>query len=534
MTLFTIVEIVIVAVACCAASVHYIHALQMGRYQLPAYRHWLSKNRDRILKENVLWAFVAALMKIYLPVVLSMLMAGEEARRALSGWLVLLLFSALMAWIAWRDYTRPSRRPFVVTQRVRRLLSVLLALCLLAAALLELLTIPPYFLFAVMPFLVQLAAAIINPYEARLNASFFKSARKKIRARKDLITIGITGSYGKTNVKFMLRQLLSKKYEVLATPASFNTAMGISRVVNDQLEAKHQVFIAEMGATHVGDIKELVDLVRPKYGILTSIGPRHLDTFGSLENIATTKFELVQGLPKDGLAVFGCGDDYINRLYALCRHDKCRVGMDAGDGVYMWPEEIAFSAKGTSFTLCCADGETVHCRTRLLGSYNVKNILLAAALAKRMGLTMDEIADGVKALQPIEHRMQLVPGDLNVIDDSLNEDADSAFEAMRVIAQMPGRRIVVTPGLGEQGGREADVNYALGTVMADSADAVILVGRRAFSRSIIRGMKQSGFSSANLHTADDMEDAEEILHEISEKGDTVLFESRIPEYEDEE
>ena len=109
---------------------------------------------------------------------------------------------------------------------------------------------------------------------------------------------------------------------MLATPASFNTAMGISRVVNDQLEAKHQVFIAEMGATHVGDIKELVDLVRPKYGILTSIGPRHLDTFGSLENIATTKFELVQGLPKDGLAVFGCGDDYINRLYALCRRDK--------------------------------------------------------------------------------------------------------------------------------------------------------------------------------------------------------------------
>ncbi len=534
MTLFTIVEIVIVAVACCAASVHYIHALQMGRYQLTAYRHWLSKNRDRILKENVLWAFVAALLKIYLPVLLSMLMSGEEARRTLSGWLVLLLFSALMAWLAWRDYTRPSRRPFVVTQRVRRLLSVLLTLCLLVAALMALLTIPPYFLFALMPFLVQLAATIINPYEARLNAGFFKSARKKIRDRKDLITIGITGSYGKTNVKFMLRQLLSRKYEVLATPASFNTAMGISRVVNDQLEDRHQVFIAEMGATHVGDIRELVGLVRPKYGILTSIGPRHLDTFGSLENIATTKFELVQGLPKDGLAVFGCGDDYINRLYALCRHDKCRIGMDAGEGAYMWPEEIAFSARGSSFTLCCADGGTAHCRTRLLGSYNIRNILLAAALARKMGLSMDEIAEGIKALQPIEHRMQLVPGDLNVIDDSLNEDADGAFEAMRVIAQMPGRRIVVTPGLGEQGGREADVNYALGTVMADSADAVILVGRRAFSRSIIRGMKQSGFSSANLHTAEDMEDAEEILHEISDKGDTVLFESRIPEYEDEE
>jgi len=532
--LFVIVEIVIVAVACCAASVHYLHVLQMERYQLPAYRHWLLKNRDRWLKENVLWAFVAAALRIYLPVLLSMVMAGEAERRALSNWAVLLLFSALMAYIAWRDYSRPSRKPFVVTRRVRRLLSVLLALCLLAALIMELLSIPPYFLFAVMPLLVQLAAMIINPYETRLNASFFKSAKKKIREHADLITIGVTGSYGKTNVKFILRELLSSRYNVLATPASFNTAMGISRVVNDQLREEHQVFIAEMGATHVGDIKELVELVRPKYGILTSVGPRHLDSFGSLENIATTKFELIQGLPRNGLAVFGSGDDYISRLYALCKHDKCRIGLDGDAGAFMRAEGISFSARGTDFDMVCADGESVHCRTRLLGTYNVKNILLAAALARKLGLSMNEIGEGVKRLQPIEHRMQLVPGKLNVIDDSMNEDADSAFEAMRVLAQMPGRRIVVTPGLGEQGGKESDVNYALGTVMADSADAVILVGRRAFSRSIIRGLKQSGFSSASLHTADDMDDATEILEEISDDGDTVLFESRIPDYEDEE
>ena len=530
--LFKTVEIIVVAVACCAASVHYIHALQMERYQLPAYRHWLSKNRDRILKENVLWAFAAALLSLYLPVLLSMFMAGEEVRRTLAGWTVLALFAGLMGYIAWRDYTRPSRKPFVATQRVRRLLSVELSLCVVSAILLSLMRIPVYFLFAAMPFLVQLAATIINPYEAKLNASFFKSARKKIREHKNLVTIGITGSYGKTNVKFILRELLSKKYNVLATPASFNTAMGISRVVNDQLKPEHEVFIAEMGATHVGDIKELVSLVRPKYGILTSIGPRHMDTFGSLENIASTKFELIQGLPKDGFAVFGSGDDYINRLYALCRHDKCRVGLEGDGDAWLRAEQMTFSEKGTAFTMICADGQTARCRTRLLGSYNVKNILLAAALAQRMGLSLDEIAEGVKRLSPIEHRMQLIPGDLNVIDDSVNDDADSAFEAMRVLAQMPGRRIVVTPGLGEQGGKEADVNFALGTVMADSADAVIVVGRRAFSRSIIRGMLQSGFSRSNIHTADDMDDAAEILQEISEPGDTVLFESRIPEYEE--
>ncbi len=535
--LLTIVEIVIVALGCCAASVHYIHALQMGRYQLPTYRQWLGRDRDRILKDNVLWAFAAAALRVYLPVLLSMFIAGEQLRATLSTCLVMLAFAALMARIAWRDYARPSRRPFVATQRVRRLLSVLFLLCLMLAALMSMMkpvAIPPYFLYALMPFMVYLAAAIINPYEARLNAGFFRSARRKIREQEGLITIGITGSYGKTNVKFILRDMLSRKYRVLATPASFNTAMGISRVVNDQLTPEHQVFIAEMGATHVGDIKELVDLVHPKYGILTSIGPRHMDTFGSMENIAGTKFELVQGLPRDGLAVFGTGDDYIKRLYALCRHDKCRIGLDGDDGAYMRAENIHFSDRGTGFTMACADGGAVRCRTRLLGTYAVKNILLAAALARRMGLSMEQIAEAVKELSPIDHRMQLVPGKLTVIDDSLNEDADSAFEALRVVSQMPGRRIVVTPGLGEQGGKEADVNFALGTVLADSADAVILVGRRAFTRSIIRGMMQSGFSPANLYSADDSEDASEILQEISDDGDTVLFESRIPEYEEEE
>ena len=529
---FRIVEIVLTALARCAASIHYVHGLQMERYQVAAFRRWLSKDRERLFKENVLWAFVAALLSVYLPVLLSMFIAGQEVRRAISDWLVLAAFCGMLGWVTWRDLHEPSRKPFALTHRARRLMGVLGAICLLASTLLVLMSIPPYFIFAVLPYLVQLAATIINPYETRLNAGFFRAARAKVRQRKDLTVIGITGSYGKTNVKFILKEILSKRYSVLVTPASFNTAMGISRVINDELKPEHQVFIAEMGATHVGDIKELVDLTRPKYGILTSIGPRHMDTFGSLDNIASTKYELIQGLPRDGFAVFGSGDDYISRLYARCEREKCMVSVDPDPDAAIWAEGIGYSDRGASFTLVTSKGEKIFCRTKLLGVYNVKNILLAAAMAQRLGMSLEEIAEGVRRVEPMEHHMQLTPGELNVIDDTLNEDADGAFEAMRVIAQMPGRRIVVTPGLGEQGGKEADVNFALGTVMADSADTVILVGRRAFSRSIIRGMVQSGFSRSNLHTADDMDDATEILNEITEEGDTVLFESRIPDYEE--
>lgn len=530
--LFGIVEIIAVALLCCMASVHYIHVLQMGRYQIPAYRNWRNKNRDHVLMENVLWAFVGGVLKLLMPVLISMFVQVEATRNAIANWLTLAIFAGIAIWIALRDYRMPSKKPFVYTQRVRRFSIVLLLECLLGSAILELISIPPYFLFAGMPFLVELAAMIIEPYENRLNAGFFQSAKKKIRQRKDLITIGITGSYGKTNVKFILREILSTKYNVLATPASFNTAMGISRVINDQLTNAHQVFIAEMGATHVGDIKELVDLVKPKHGILTSIGPRHIDSFGSLANIAGTKYELIQGLPRDGIAVFGSGDGYIDRLFAKCQNEKYRVGLEGDGEVYMTAKVVAYSPKGSNFFLECENGDRIKCRTRLLGSYNIKNILLAATLAHKMGLSLEEIAEGIRRLQPIEHRMQLVSEEgYTVIDDSCNEDSEGAFEAVKVLAQMPGRRIVVTPGLTDVGGKEMDVNFALGTVMADGVDTVILVGERPGLRGLIRGLMQSGFSRSNIQSAGDAEVAEEILKEIISDGDTVLYESQIPDYE---
>ena len=533
--LFTLIQILVVSLACVAASLEHLHVLQAERYQLPSFRLWLSRSHERLLKENVLWAFVFALLSVYLPVLLSMFMPVAERRTTVSNWLLLALFALGMARIAWRDYSAPSKRPLVFTRRLIRLLVLLFALCVTVTALASLLLhIPAYFMFAGMPYLVLLAARIIEPYELRVNEKFFKSAKAKIRKHKKLIAIGITGSFGKTQTKFILRDILSAKYSVLATPASFNTAMGISRVINDDLESGHEVFIAEMGARHVGDIRKLVELVRPSIGVLTGIGSQHLDSFGSIENIATTKYELMRGLPKDGFAVFGSGDDYIDRLYAKCTREKCRVSLDREDASLLWAERVEYTGKGTSFMLWSREGECVPCRTKLLGRYAVKDILLAAAVALKLGMSLKEIAEAIPAIEPREHRLQLLPvgeDGLNMIDDTLNEDADTAYEAARVLARMPGRRIAVTPGVGEQDGKEKEVNYALGTELADSADTVILVGHRAFSRSLVRGLMEAGFSSGSLHTVDDADDADALLQELSEPGDTVLYESSIPDYE---
>ena len=155
------------------------------------------------------------------------------------------------------------------------------------------LLIPPVLL----PLWVALGGLLAWPIEKIISEMYFRDAQRILREQKDLIRIGITGSWGKTSVKFILGSLLSERYPTLVTPASFNTPMGVTKVIRNQLEPGHRIFIAEMGARHVGDIKEMCRLVHPQIGLITSIGPQHLDTFHTQERITKTKYELIQSIP---------------------------------------------------------------------------------------------------------------------------------------------------------------------------------------------------------------------------------------------
>ena len=258
---FSLIRIVLVAVCCAVACRHFVHMLQLESYQLPGYRRWMSRNRDRLLKNCVLVGLVGAVLSWYLPVFFSLFITERVRRESVANWVMLALFVAVTAALAVLDLRAPAKKPLVFTRRVRRLYGFIVLLCLAGSALLSLISLPPYLLYAGNCYIVMGAAAIAQPLEERINGQFFERARKKLEDRPDLIKIGITGSYGKTSTKFVLRDILSQKYRVLATPASFNTPMGLSRVINEQLKSEHQIFIAEMGARHVGDIKELCELV---------------------------------------------------------------------------------------------------------------------------------------------------------------------------------------------------------------------------------------------------------------------------------
>ncbi len=148
----------------------------------------------------------------------------------------------------------------------------------------------------IIPFIPALANLINMPVEKRINRYFIDDAKRMLREHGNLRIIGITGSFGKTSVKYYLTTLLSEGFRVLMTPESYNTPMGIVRTIREHLQPTHEIFVCEMGARHLHDIKEITDIVHPDDGILTSIGHQHLETFHSLDNIISTKYELLDAV----------------------------------------------------------------------------------------------------------------------------------------------------------------------------------------------------------------------------------------------
>ena len=304
--------------------------------------------------------------------------------------------------------------------------------------------------------------------------------------------------------------------------------MGVTKIIRTRLEPRHRVFVAEMGARHVGDIKEMCRLVHPQYGLLTSVGPQHLDTFKTVERVARTKYELVESLPPDGTAFFADDGGICRDLIEKTRISKFITGLDNRKDD-LWAEEIEYSPEGSSFYLCGKDF-SIHCSTELLGELNIRNILLCAGVAFKLGLTKEQIIRGIQKIRPVEHRLQLIrhPGGLNVIDDAFNSNIRGARQAFEVLSHFPGRRIVVTPGMVELGDREYEMNRDFGAYMAGCCDTAILVGKKR-SEAISEGLKKNDFSDDSIIVVPSLTAATDLLQNITGPGDTVLFENDLPD-----
>ncbi len=342
------------------------------------------------------------------------------------------------------------------------------------------------------------------------------------------IKIGITGSYGKTSVKEILKTILSQKYRVLATPRSYNTPLGIA-MTTKQLDSTHDIFIAEMGARGKGDIMELTKMVKPSIGIITGINNQHQETFKTIENTMDTKYELVENMDEKGCMFFSADNEKTRELYQKCPLEKFAVGITSPDGI-ITVSDIETTNTGTKFKLCVDGEEPQDCSTVLLGKSAISNICLAAAVAYKIGMTATEIASGINRVRLIGHRLELVPNNrgIVIIDDSYNSNVDGVISAMEVLDLFEGRKIVLTPGLVELGAYENVANLELGKILAKHADIVIVIGTHN-GETIINGLFEGGMDKNNIIFARTLKRGNEELNKIVKENDIVLFENDLPD-----
>ena len=430
---------------------------------------------------------------------------------------------------------QPAKKPLVYTNRVKRMLLTTF-LIYVAAILLSLLAggygiqvceIVLLVLFVLQPFLVLLVNSINRPVEKRIDQHYIDDAARILREMPNLTIIGVTGSYGKTSVKYFLSTLLSAQYNVLHTPGNYNTTLGVVRTIREQMKPFHEIFVCEMGAREVGDIKEICDLVHPDYGIITSIGPQHLQSFHTIENIIGTKFELADAVPENGKVFLNYDNDYI-RTHKI---DKNVVSYGTmGDDISYKAYDIAVSPRGSSFKMRDDKGDEYEFHTRLVGNHNVQNIAGAIAVAHTLGIPMEKLRYLVKQLESVPHRLQLVKqGSRILLDDSYNSNKNGFKAALDTLAMFKELRILMTPGMVELGEKQYDENKEVGVYAADKCDYAVLVGKEQ-TKPIQDGLKEAGFAGSRMIVVDTLQEAFQMVNAIpDERQKVVLIENDLPD-----
>lgn len=501
--------------------------LQQNSYRAGRYRRWLSQSGDTTSVARLLG------MAVFLaPMVV---------------WTGAAWCMGLMALFAAVNLTALCRarykKPLVVTPRVRRLYAVMAALSLAVAggavaifgrgdmeASLYAASIALTGLYCGSHMVTLAALWLLGPVERHINRRYTDDARRILRSMPGLKIIGVTGSYGKTSTKHYLHRILSEKYDTLMTPGSFNTPLGVVRTIREQLRPYNEVFIVEMGAKNIGDIKEICDIVHPTAGIVTAVGEQHLESFKTIENVQRTKFELVDALPPDGLAVVN--DDF---AYAANRRvdnvATIRYAIRDTAGAQVTARDITYTPRGTTFTVA-GPGWELDLRTRLVGECNISNLMAAVVMARHLGVPDDKIRIAVEHIEQVEHRLNLrhTPGGITIIDDAFNSNPTGSAMALDVLASMTGgRRIVITPGMIELGDRQEELNRAFGARIAASADVAVVVGR--YNReAILAGIASAGgMAPGAVHAVDTFADAQAIVASTARPGDTVLYENDLPD-----
>lgn len=496
--------------------------LQQNSYRNERYRHWLSTSEDTTSVRRLVSGAVvlAAFSTLSLPAVSLGLVAVVSLLNTIN--LVTAHYKKPLVWT-------PRARRIYATMAIEAI-AVITGAYLLGHHSVDVAAVTALAVYCFSHLFVLTANTLLKPVEAHINKGYYDDARRILTSMPDLKVIGITGSYGKTSTKHYLNRILSEHFDVMMTPGSYNTTMGVIRTVREYLKPYNEIFIIEMGAKQPGDIKEICDLVHPSVGIITAVGPQHLESFKTIENVQRTKFELIDSLPAGGLAVVN--DDFPYVASREVSNVECvRYAVTATGAAQYRADTLHYSPTGTTFTVHGPDGLEMEMTTRLVGECNVSNLLAAIIVALRLGVPVGKIKYAVSQIEQVEHRLNMkrTPAGVTIIDDAFNSNPTGSGMALDVLAMMgPGKRIVVTPGMIELGDRQEELNREFGRKIASSADVAVIVGEYN-RRAILDGIESVEPRTVKTHTVDTFADSQTLLATMLQRGDTVLYENDLPD-----
>lgn len=507
------------ALATALTARHFIHMFQLNSYKPNVQLKWIHNNSKSHLTFALLFAVVVS--------ALVLLTDGIIANAVAS-----------VGYVLFAVANRPKKAyktPLVYTARIKRLIVTLTVICLLPLLLIignktaKYLQIATVIVYCLIPYVVLAANVINRPVEKAINRYYINDAKKILESsRPHLKVIGITGSFGKTSVKYFLDELLSVKYNVLKTPGNFNTPLGVVKTIRGSLRATHDIFLCEMGAKNIGDIKEICDIVKPDHGVITSVGPMHIESFKSIENVIKTKFELADAVEQSGGMLFANFDN--EYIVKECENRSAvPYGIEISHGYSV--SELSISERGSEFCITAPSGESEHYYTQLIGRHNVINIAGAIAVANRLGISLRELKPAVRKLESVPHRLQLIDkGAYTIIDDAYNSNPSGAKAALETLAMTNGMKIIVTPGMIELGDMQYQLNYEFGRDIAKVCDYVALVGKKQ-TEPIYEGLIFAGYDKDKIYVAESLGDAMSNVYGLTsgDKRKIILLENDLPD-----
>ena len=528
---------IINAVLLVLLSKKFFQILQISGYKISGYRVWLKDTKAKHISRIALLSFLSLACVWVTNSLFDVYNSGADySFYSYFGFIFYIYFSIVFLVNVNKP---PQKTPLVQTRRMSRLMTLLFLLSFATTFVLIWLSTVyvPFLRFGVvvltpilLPLFVPLVHYILIPLESLIRLRYICKAKKKLAKRTDLVRIGITGSYGKTSVKYILNKMLGEKFNVCMTPHSFNTPMGLTKVVLKYLKPENQILIAEMGAKQVGDVDYLCKLIKPQHAIITGVGNQHYETFGSEGNIAKAKNELVLALPETANVVFNCDSEKCGELYKNCKL-KNKFSVSLGEKSCISAENVEFSVNGIEFDL--VDGDSIiKCETALLGKHNLLNILMSACLATKLGVSLEQIANAITDLEPISHRLEPIKnGNVVVLDDAYSSNEEGAKTAVEVLSLFKKYiKICITPGIVELGEKENQVNQDLGKNLGEVCDFVIIVNK-VNEQSLKSGILKTKIKPENVLFAENLEQAKQKLKEIMKPNEkyVVLFGNDLPD-----